>query len=102
MKKFALVLKALAVTVVLVIIKLIIDRYALDVIAVSPVITGIVAGVIFTIAIIFSGVLTEVLGWPMFYIFSAVMAVPGLAMLVWLKRDVMALDAPKVGLDVDD
>lgn len=50
----------------------------------------------------FSGVLTEAMGWPMFYIFSAVMAVPGLAMLVWLKRDVVALDAPKVGLDADD
>jgi MFS transporter, PAT family, beta-lactamase induction signal transducer AmpG len=50
----------------------------------------------------FSGVLTEVMGWPMFYIFSAAMAVPGLAMLVWLRKDVMALDAPKVGLDVDD
>jgi len=59
MKKFVLVLKALAVTAVLVGIKLIIDRYALDVIATSPVITGIVAGVIFTIAIIFSGVLTD-------------------------------------------
>ncbi len=50
----------------------------------------------------FSGVLTEAMGWPMFYIFSAVMAVPGLAMLVWLKKDVQALDAPRVGLDVDD
>lgn len=50
----------------------------------------------------FSGVLTETMGWPMFFILSAVMAVPGLAMLVWLKQDVMALDAPKVGLDVDD
>lgn len=59
MKNFTLVLKALAITAVLVIIKLIVDRYALDVISVSPVITGIVAGVIFTIAIIFSGVLTD-------------------------------------------
>ena len=50
----------------------------------------------------FSGVLTEVMGWPMFFIFSAAMAVPGLAMLVWLRNDVMALDAPKVGLDADD
>jgi PAT family beta-lactamase induction signal transducer AmpG len=50
----------------------------------------------------FSGVLTEVLGWPRFYIFSGLTAIPGLAMLVWMKRDVMALDAPKVGLDADD
>jgi hypothetical protein len=59
MNKFALVLKALGVTAVLVAIKLIVDNFALDVVAVSPVITGIVAGVIFTIAIIFSGVLTD-------------------------------------------
>jgi PAT family beta-lactamase induction signal transducer AmpG len=44
----------------------------------------------------FAGVLTEAIGWPTFFIFSATMALPGLAMLVWLKRDVMALDAPKV------
>jgi PAT family beta-lactamase induction signal transducer AmpG len=50
----------------------------------------------------FAGVLTEAMGWPMFYIFSAVMAVPGLWMLVHLRQDVMALEAPKVGLDADD
>jgi MFS transporter, PAT family, beta-lactamase induction signal transducer AmpG len=43
----------------------------------------------------FSGVLTEVMGWPMFYIFSGCMAIPGLAMLLWLKKDVIALDAPE-------
>jgi len=50
----------------------------------------------------FSGVLTEAMGWPLFYIFSAVMAVPGLWMLVRLRQDVQALEAPKVGLDADD
>jgi predicted membrane chloride channel (bestrophin family) len=59
MKKYMLVLKALGVVAVLVGIKLIVDRFGLDVIAVSPVITAIVAGVIFTIAIIFSGILTD-------------------------------------------
>jgi hypothetical protein len=59
MKKYILVLKALAIVAVLVFAKLIIDHFKLDVIVVSPVITGIVAGVIFTIAIIFSGVLSD-------------------------------------------
>jgi hypothetical protein len=59
MKKYILVLKALGIVAVLVGIKLIVDMFALDVIVVSPVITAIVAGVIFTIAIIFSGVLTD-------------------------------------------
>lgn len=43
----------------------------------------------------FAGVLCETMGWPTFYIFSACMAVPGLAMLMWLKRDVTALDASR-------
>jgi hypothetical protein len=59
MKKYILVLKALGIVAVLVGVKLIVDMFALDVIVVSPVITAIVAGVIFTIAIIFSGVLTD-------------------------------------------
>lgn len=59
MKKYMLVLRALGVVAVLVAIKLLVDRLNLDVIAVSPVITGIVAGVIFTIAIIFTGVLSD-------------------------------------------
>jgi predicted membrane chloride channel (bestrophin family) len=59
MKKYILVLKALGIVTVLVGVKLIIDFFGLDVIVVSPVITAIVAGVIFTIAIIFSGILTD-------------------------------------------
>jgi len=50
----------------------------------------------------FSGVLTETMGWPVFFLFSAVMAVPGLWLLVSLRREVQALEAPKVGLDADD
>ena len=60
MKRFNLIMKAGAVVVILVAIKLlVVDRLGLDVIGSSPVITAIVAGVIFTIAIIFSGVLTD-------------------------------------------
>ena len=60
MKRFNLIMKAGAVVVLLVAIKvLVVDNLGLDVIGSSPVITAIVAGVIFTIAIIFSGVLTD-------------------------------------------
>jgi len=59
MKRYVLVLRALGIVTVLVGIKMVIDMFGLDVITVSPVITAIVAGVIFTIAIIFSGVLTD-------------------------------------------
>ncbi len=59
MKKFNLIFKSGGIVVVLVAVKLIIDHFNLDVIGTSPVITAIVAGVIFTIAIIFSGVLTD-------------------------------------------
>jgi predicted membrane chloride channel (bestrophin family) len=59
MMKYIFILKALSIVAVLVGIKLIIDFLGFDVIMTSPVITAIVAGVIFTIAIIFSGVLTD-------------------------------------------
>jgi PAT family beta-lactamase induction signal transducer AmpG len=50
----------------------------------------------------FSGVLTEAMGWPPFFVFSAVMAIPGLWMLVHLRKDVLALETPQVGIDFDD
>jgi MFS transporter, PAT family, beta-lactamase induction signal transducer AmpG len=50
----------------------------------------------------FSGVLTEAMGWPAFYIFSIVMGIPGIWMLVHLKKDVLALEAPPVALDLED
>jgi hypothetical protein len=59
MKKYVLVLKALGIVAVLTAVKLVVDHFGMDVVATSPVITAIVAGVIFTIAIIFSGVPTD-------------------------------------------
>lgn len=50
----------------------------------------------------FSGVLTEAMGWPKFFIFSAVMAIPGLWMLIHLRKDVLALETPRIGIDLDD
>ena len=49
-----------------------------------------------------AGVLTAVIGWPSFFIFSTFMAVPGMVMLYKLKPVIMELDAPKGILLADD
>lgn len=54
-----LVGKTLIVVLVLVILRMIIDSYQLDIIAVNPLISSLVTGVIFTIAVIFTGTLTD-------------------------------------------
>lgn len=59
MKKWGLALKVLVIVSVLLIIKGIINFYNLDVATASPLITALVGGVIFTIAIIFTGTLTD-------------------------------------------
>ncbi len=43
-----------------------------------------------------AGVLIASIGWPSFFIFSTVMAIPGLFMLYKLKEVIMALEAPRV------
>ena len=50
-----------------------------------------------------AGVLAESIGWPTFFIVSTVLALPALAMLLWLRREVRALEAlPGAGRgDVD-
>lgn len=50
----------------------------------------------------FSGVLVTLIGWPKFFLVSAIAALPGLLMLAWLRQEVNGLEAAKVGLDVDD
>ena len=49
-----------------------------------------------------AGVLTAVIGWPAFFIFSTVMAVPGMVMLYKLRPVILALEAPKGLLLADD
>ena len=39
-----------------------------------------------------AGVMVEAFGWPVFFAFSVVAALPGLALLAWLKRDVDAAE----------
>jgi PAT family beta-lactamase induction signal transducer AmpG len=43
----------------------------------------------------FSGVLSESIGWPSFFIFSTVMAIPGILMLMKMKSVILELEAPK-------
>ncbi len=44
-----------------------------------------------------AGVLAESIGWPTFFIISTVFAVPALLMLLWLRREVQALDTAPSG-----
>ena len=41
-----------------------------------------------------AGVLAESIGWPVFFVASTAVALPGLVMLAWLRRAVEALDRP--------
>jgi hypothetical protein len=59
MKKFWVIWKTVAIVMALLIVKLAVDYYKIDVIIPSPVITALVAGVIFTMAAIFTGVLAD-------------------------------------------
>lgn len=44
-----------------------------------------------------AGVVAESIGWPGFFILSTLMALPGLALLWWLRQPVLALEAPPAG-----
>lgn len=59
MKKWGLTFKVLVIVFILLLIKRTIDFFNLDVASPSPLITALVGGVIFTIAIIFTGTLTD-------------------------------------------
>jgi PAT family beta-lactamase induction signal transducer AmpG len=49
-----------------------------------------------------SGVMVESFGWPLFFMLTVVTALPGLALLWWLRADVRALGAVKLSGPVDD
>ncbi|MBI5938644.1 MAG: MFS transporter [Betaproteobacteria bacterium] len=40
-----------------------------------------------------SGVLSEAIGWPMFFVFSTLAALPGLAMVWWMRRTIAGIGA---------
>ncbi|MCX9013129.1 MAG: hypothetical protein OIN66_18665 [Candidatus Methanoperedens sp.] len=58
-KKWGLVLRVLAIVAVLLLLKGLINFFNLDVASANPLITALVGGVIFTIAIIFTGTLAD-------------------------------------------
>jgi PAT family beta-lactamase induction signal transducer AmpG len=41
-----------------------------------------------------AGVMAESIGWPLFFLLSTVLAMPGLWLLWWLRHEVRALDGP--------
>ncbi|MBL8464403.1 MAG: MFS transporter, partial [Thauera sp.] len=49
-----------------------------------------------------SGVLSQSIGWPAFFIFSIVVAVPGVVMVWWLRESIARLGKPQTGGAVDD
>jgi hypothetical protein len=59
MKKWGLIGKALAITAVLVAIRLVIDISNYDIIALTNLITAFIGAAIFTVAVIFTGTLTD-------------------------------------------
>jgi hypothetical protein len=60
MTRLRLVLKSGIIVIVLLVLKfLVVDYFELDVISINPVVTAIIAGVIFTIAILFTGTLSD-------------------------------------------
>jgi len=59
MRNYWVILKAAVIVAILVVLKLIVDHLRLDIIETNPVVTSLVAGVIFTLAIMFSGILSD-------------------------------------------
>lgn len=49
-----------------------------------------------------AGVLTDTIGWPAFFVFSTIAAVPGLVMLWKMKAQIVELVTPKVSALADD
>ncbi len=59
MLKWGLMLKSLGITVLLLILRLAFDYFGFDVIALSTLVTAFIGGAIFTVAIIFTGTLSD-------------------------------------------
>ncbi len=59
MKKYGIILKVLAIVSILLFIRVVLDYFNLDITSTSPIISALVGGVIFTIAIIFTGTLAD-------------------------------------------
>lgn len=91
MTPWNLIAKSAAIVTVLLLLKLVVDYFGLDVISVNPVVTAIVAGVIFTIAIIFTGTLSD---------YKESEKIPGelAASLKSLYKDSLIIDSANTGI----
>jgi PAT family beta-lactamase induction signal transducer AmpG len=49
-----------------------------------------------------SGVLSESIGWPAFFIFSIVVALPGVVMVWWLREALARLGRPQTSGEADE
>jgi PAT family beta-lactamase induction signal transducer AmpG len=49
-----------------------------------------------------SGVLSESIGWPAFFLFSIGIAAPGVVMVWWMRQALTALGSPAVPVGADD
>jgi PAT family beta-lactamase induction signal transducer AmpG len=49
-----------------------------------------------------AGVLAQSIGWPTFFIASTLVALPGLALLLALRRPIVMLDSPRPAGKGDD
>jgi len=58
-KKYGLILRAFGITVTLLVVRLVFDYLNFDILAVTNLITAFIGGAIFTIAIIYTGTLTD-------------------------------------------
>lgn len=58
-RKYQLLMKSIIIVLILSITRVIIDYYNLDIIAINPIISALITGVIFTVAVIFTGTLTD-------------------------------------------
>ncbi len=59
MNKWGLILKAFGITISLLVVRLVFDYLKFDILSVTNLITAFIGGAIFTIAIIFTGTLTD-------------------------------------------
>ena len=59
MNKWGLIIKAAGITGVLLVVRLVFDYLNYDVLSLTNLITAFISGAIFTIAIVFAGVLTD-------------------------------------------
>ena len=58
-KKWGIMLKAALITIILLVVRTIIDLNGLDTVPINPVVGAFISGAIFTIAIIFTGTFTD-------------------------------------------